>query len=145
MSYNNVTPKPLFADSEGFLESELPVGSSKDFRININTQFVEGYVEELGALLQSLYLMLQIPRYRHEIFNRDIGNEIYTLIGEPLTVIERDLPYLLTQCVLQDERVESIKDIKIISYDKDSVEVTFTISTIFGTITIPKITFNMEV
>lgn len=145
MSYNYVTPKSFLTNLDGFLEGDNQAGSRKDFRINIQTKYLDGYVDEIGALLQSLYLMLQIPRYRHEIFNRDIGNEIFTLIGEPLTIIERDLPYMLTQCVMQDERVEGIKDIQILSYDRESVDVTFTITTIFGTITIPRITFSMEV
>ena len=118
---------------EELLELEYPGNTYKiDTSIESN-QRINGYVNDLEAVEQAIYLILSTERYEHLIYSWDYGVELADLIGKPIPYVMSEVPRRVEEALIQDDRIESVKDFEF-ERNKDKLDVTFTVVTNIGNI-----------
>lgn len=111
-----------------FEYEELP---SKTFKLNISDQVITGNTDELEAMKQAIYLILNIERYENLIYSWNYGIELQDLFGKELNYVLPELKRRITEALLQDSRITNVTNFNFERSGK-KVHVTFTAITIFG-------------
>lgn len=114
-----------------FTELELETLPSKNYRIVIKEHVVNGTCDELEAMKQVVFKILQTERYDTLIYSWNYGIELKDLFGEPMSYVCPELERRITEALIQDDRIESVEDFAF-DISKRSILVTFTVHTIFG-------------
>lgn len=112
---------------------EIAVIPSRTFKLHPTTEIVAGYVDELEAVKQAIYLILNIERFEYLIHSWDIGVELADLIGRPISFCLPEIKRRITEALVQDDRITVVENFEF-DVNKGKVHATFTVSTIFGTI-----------
>lgn len=112
--------------------------SSKNYKMNIEKNIINGVCDELEAMKQVIYKILNTERYQNIIYSWNYGIELLDLYGEPVDYVCAELERRITEALTQDERIESIDDFKFDVKKKRTVNVSFTVHTIYGSIEIEK-------
>jgi hypothetical protein len=94
---------------------------------------INGYVDDIDAIKQAIYLILSIERYQHIIYSWDYGVELLDLYGKPLPYVMADLPRRITEALTQDDRIEDVTDFEFERNGK-RLHTTFTVITNAGNI-----------
>ena len=113
---------------QDFTETEIP---SKDFALDISNAKINGVVEELEQVKQSIYFILNTERYEHLIYSWDYGVEFADLVGQPHSYVIPEVERRVTEALLQDDRISAVSDF-VFEKEKKKLHVTFVVSTIFG-------------
>lgn len=108
--------------------------TSNTYKLNYDKNDLKGFVDNLEAVKQAIYLILNIERYEYLIYDWDYGFQISDLIGSEINLILPEIQNRITDALIQDTRINSVDDF---SFDikKNKVIVFFTVNTIFGAIT----------
>lgn len=97
--------------------NNLPQASAsygtKSYCIDFNTKIISGYVENLKALKQSIFCILNTERYDNLIYSYDYGAEFQDLIGQDSLYIIADLHRRVEEALLQDDRILSVETLNI--------------------------------
>lgn len=112
-------------------ELEFETLPSKNYRIVIKEHVVNGTCDELEAMKQVVFKILQTERYDTLIYSWNYGIELKDLFGEPMSYVCPELERRITEALIQDDRIESVEDFAF-DISKRSILVTFTVHTIFG-------------
>ncbi|MEH7522021.1 DUF2634 domain-containing protein [Bacillus sp. JJ1503] len=116
----------LIADFE---ESSPP--PTKNFKLYMDKDRCLGFVDEIEALKQAIFLMLNIERYDHIIYSWNFGVELKDLFGKPTAYVLPEIKRRITECLLQDDRINAV-DSFVFVVKKKKVDVTFTVHNIYG-------------
>jgi len=84
-----------------------------------------------AALLQAVYLILNVERYAYPIYSRRYGVELVDLIGKPKDWAMSEIKRRVDEALTQDDRITGTGDWSF-STGKKTVLATFTVYTIFG-------------
>lgn len=114
--------------------------TSNTYKLNYDKNNLKGFVDNLEAVKQAIYLILNIERYEYLIYDWDYGFQISDLIGSEINSILPEIQNRITDALIQDTRINSVDDfsfdIKGLKekglYPKNKVIVYFTVNTIFG-------------
>lgn len=114
--------------------------TSNTYKLNYDKNNLKGFVDNLAAVKQAIYLILNIERYEYLIYDWDYGFQISDLIGSEINSILPEIQNRITDALIQDTRINSVDDfsfdIKGLKekglYPKNKVIVYFTVNTIFG-------------
>ena len=90
-----------------------------------------GTVDELEAMKQAVYKILQTERYRYDIYDWNYGVELEELYGKTVTYVIPELKKRVEDALLADDRVTAVTDFSFVQ-EKGSVTATFQVHTIFG-------------
>lgn len=71
---------------------------------------ISGYIEEIEAVKQAVYLILSTERYKHIIYSWDYGVELVDLFGKPIPYVMAELPRRIKEALIQDNRIEDVVD-----------------------------------
>lgn len=102
-------------------------------KIDFERNRIIGTIDDLEAMEQAIYLILQTERYESLIYNWYYGVEFDTLIGKSRELITSELERRIREALLEDDRINRITDFNI-EFTSDKAIVTFTVNTIFGDI-----------
>lgn len=112
-------------------EIEYVSRPSLTWLINRQTMRVQSRVEGLEAVRQAVEIILSVERFKWQIYTSRIGTELDDLIGEEAAYIESELPRMVTEALLVDDRVIEVTD--FVSHVKDDTMTwTFTVNTVYG-------------
>ena len=117
---------------------EFEEETSHTYRINLNESTIAGYVDEREAMVQAIYLILNIERYDYLIYSWDYGIELNDLYGQPIPFVLPELKRRITEALLQDTRIAGVDNFSF-ETTKGKVHATFPISTIYGDIEAEKV------
>nr|DAM32587.1 MAG TPA: Protein of unknown function (DUF2634) [Caudoviricetes sp.] len=124
-------------------ESEI---TSRTYAIDWENGRIRGFVDEQEAVKQYMKKALLTPRFKCLIYDNSYGSEINDeIIKNSATrdYIEADLPFLIKDTLIHDERILDIKNIEFEftgSYpSQDSVLISFDADTIYGTIEVEEV------
>lgn len=109
-------------------EVEIP---SNTHAIVYDKNRVSGYVDEIAAVRQAIYLILNTERYAYPIYSFDYGVEFCDLIGMDSQLAVPEIKRRVSEALLQDDRIVSVGDWDF-NINKKKVFVTFVVKTIFG-------------
>jgi Protein of unknown function (DUF2634). len=70
---------------------EFEEETSNTYKMNLNDSIIAGYVDEREAMVQAIYLILNIERYEHLIYSWDYGIELIDLFGQPIPFVLPEL------------------------------------------------------
>lgn len=90
-------------------------------------------IDDLEALTQHIYFMLNIEAGQFLIYGDDVGIETIDLFGKPTSYVVAVLESRIEQALSQDERIESIDNFEY-EVDHGKIHLTFTVKSIYGDI-----------
>ena len=117
---------------------EFEEETSNTYKMNLNDSIIAGYVDEREAMVQAIYLILNIERYEHLIYSWDYGIELIDLFGQPIPFVLPELKRRITEALIQDTRIMGVDDFSF-DTNKGKVHISFTVNTIFGEIEAEKV------
>ena len=95
---------------------------------------ISGYIDDLDALIQAIYLILMTERYQFIIYSWDYGVELLDLFGKPMPYVMAELPRRITDALTQDDRIEDVINFEFERYGKQ-LRTSFTVVSNVGNIT----------
>ncbi|WP_277680403.1 DUF2634 domain-containing protein [Gracilibacillus dipsosauri] len=123
---------PQQIENDGLtLDFEEVVEPSKTFKLDLNKNRCVGFVDELEAMKQAIFLMLSVERYEYIIYSWNYGVEFKDLFGKPTAYVASEVKRRIRECLLQDERINEVDSFEVTT-GKNKVHVTFTAHTIYG-------------
>ncbi|EGT3849998.1 DUF2634 domain-containing protein [Clostridioides difficile] len=111
---------------------------SKTFKLNIERNKVDGICDDVEALKQAIFLILNTERYEHLIYSRNYGVELNDLIGEPISYVIPELERRITEALIQDDRIENVDNFEFQNV-KGKVHCKFTVYSKYGNIKAEKV------
>ncbi|MDY6267914.1 MAG: DUF2634 domain-containing protein [Selenomonadaceae bacterium] len=126
----------LLPESSGEVFPDFQTSSddvSKTFRIAYEreSQFA-GMTDELDAMRQAIYKIINTERYEYIIYSWNYGIELADLFGKPVPFVYAELPRRITEALMQDDRILSVGDFRMSYNKKGDVLAEFTVHTIYG-------------
>lgn len=121
-SMNNILTTEIEIESEG----------TKNYQMYFVEKFINGYVDELKAMHQVIYKILNTERYQYIIYSWDYGIETLDLYGEPISYICPEIERRIIEALTQDDRIESVDNFEFDYSEKGKLHVTFCVHTIYG-------------
>ncbi|MBQ2994180.1 MAG: DUF2634 domain-containing protein [Peptococcaceae bacterium] len=111
----------------------------KTYILNLAEYRIEpGRVDGVDALKQAIYKMLMTERYRYPIYSWNYGIELEELIGKPMSYVRPELERRIREALLVDDRIKEVDTFTFSEADKNSLEVTFIVHSIYGDIEVVK-------
>ena len=118
---------------------EMETEPSVNYKMNIKQDIINGTADELEAMKQVIYKILNTERYQYIIYSWNYGIELMDLFGMPVIYVIPELERRITEALIQDERIESVDDFEFDSSEKRTVKASFTVHTIFGDVQTEKV------
>ena len=110
---------------------------TKTYYLDIEKNTIEGFCDEIEAIKQTIYCILSTERFENIIYSWNYGVEIKNLIGENETYVRTELERVITEALLQDDRIKEVSNF-IFSTASNIVTLTFDVITSFGSIPVNK-------
>lgn len=124
----------MIPSTTAFLEQnfELEEQPTHTYKMNLESNLIRGYTDDLEAMKQAIYKILLTERYQYIMYSWNYGIELLDLYGEPVSYVCPELKRRITEALLWDDRIESVSDFEFDISKKGVVHVSFTAHTIFG-------------
>ncbi|MBQ4541669.1 MAG: DUF2634 domain-containing protein [Clostridia bacterium] len=131
----------MIPSTNTILSQDLEVETlpSKNYKMQIEHDVINGFCDELEAMKQVVFKILNTERYQYIIYSWNYGIELLDLYGEPVTYVCPELERRITEALVQDDRIDSVDSFVFDVTEKRTVKVTFTVHTIFGGIEAEKV------
>lgn len=113
-----------------FIVTELP---GRTFRMNHDTKTITGSIDQIEAVEQAVFLILNVERYEWLIYSWNYGVELKSLIGKPVDYCIPEIERRVKEALLQDDRITAVDNFQF-EVNGKSVLVSFTVVSIFGSI-----------
>ena len=111
----------LVVQEEAFTNSTYKLSSDK----------IEGFVDELEALKQSIYKTLSTERYEYPIYSFSYGIAWKELIGEEEAYVRAEMKRMIQETLLRDTRITVVEGFSF-PFSGDGCHCTFQVSSIYG-------------
>lgn len=116
-----------------------PTYYGRTYKVNIDYNRIDGYTDDLDAVIQAIYLILNTERYKFIIYSWDYGIELVDLYGKPMPYVMSELPRRVTEALLVDNRISDVTDFDF-TIEGHKLHMTANAKTELG-----NIPFNLEV
>lgn len=127
-------------NTNNILQSNLEIATqpNKTYCLDIEKNTIIRFCDGIEAMKQTIYCILNTERFEHLIYSWNYGIELKNLIGESSTYVVPELQRVITEALLQDDRIEEVNNFNF-EIIKDKLIVTFNVITTVGEITIEKV------
>lgn len=99
--------------------------------INKSTNRIQGNTDGLEAVRQAVEIILNVERFRWQIYSPNSGMQWEGLIGQDPGYVASELQRRITDALSVDDRVRGISDFSY-TVDGNSLEASFTVNTVYG-------------
>ena len=106
---------------------------TRTYNILVDDERISGYTDDLNAVAQSIYLILNTERYQCAIYSWNYGVELLSLYGKPMSYVIPEVKRRITEALMQDDRIKEVTDFEF-EKKNHKLHVTFTVKTIYGTL-----------
>lgn len=113
---------------------------SRTYKVLLDKDRISGYTDEVDALIQSIYFILNTERYKFVIYSWDYGVELFDLFGKQMTYVIPEVERRVTEALMQDDRVVEVTNFEFEPVGH-KLHVTFDVISIYGTIQAEKTIF----
>jgi len=117
------------------LSPEESIETSRTYKISGNK--IQGFTDELEALKQAIYKVLNTERYEYPIYSFNYGIELESLVGKDRTYVRVELKRRIRECLLRDERITGVDNFKF-EGSGDVLKCTFDVHSIYGDLTVSR-------
>ena len=90
---------------QDFTFSVLP---SRTFKMNHDTKTITGTIDQVRAVEQAVFLILNVERYEWLIYSWNYGFEKKRLIGKPVDYCIPEIERGIKEALLQDDRITAV-------------------------------------
>lgn len=111
---------------------EVESRPSLTYKMIINDEIISKKTNDLEAIKQAVYKILNTERYQYVIYSWNYGIELQDLFGEPLPYVYPELKRRIIEALLADDRITDVSDFSF-THKRGEVSATFTITTTAGT------------
>ena len=130
---------PVLSNDNGELENlEIEEQPTLTYKMDKEAERIVGTAEELEAVRQAVYKILQTERYEYLIYSGDYGIELKDLYGQPVSYVCPELERRISEALLWDSRIQSVENFEFDTSVKGAVRVSFRVNTVFGGIDLEK-------
>jgi len=107
------------------------IQTSRTYKI-VNNRII-GITDGIESLNQAIYKIINTERFEYLIYSTNYGIEKQNMMSGNYTreLTETELRRNIKEALLEDERILDVKDF-IFSFNNDSVNVEFTVDSVFG-------------
>lgn len=124
---------------KGLINTDLTVENlietNKTYKISKDK--IQGFADEIIALKQSIYKVLNTEKYEYPIYGFSYGIELESLIGKDVSYVKIELKRRIKECLLSDSRITNVDNFEF-SVNGDELICNFYVYSIYGEITISK-------
>lgn len=113
---------------------EIEIVEEPTYTWKIEGNRVAGYTDEIEAMEQAIYLILNTERYKHEIYDWNYGVELADLFGKDKAYVYSELKRRIKEALMTDSRIMDVSNFEFENPDRDTIHARFTVHTIFGDI-----------
>ena len=113
-------------------ELEVVTQPSKQHRMDLNRNLILGTCDNLEAVKQAIFKILNTERYAYLIYSWNYGIELIDLYGQPPMVVCPEVERRVKEALFQDDRITSVDGFEFDTSENGVVSVSFTVHTIFG-------------
>ena len=103
------------------------------FLIDWSSKQISGMDEGLPAMRQAVEIILQVERYKWQIYSSNFGSELEELVGDDPAYIESEIPRRVADAFSVDSRILGAKNF-VFTQTGDVMTVTFDVDTVYGEI-----------
>lgn len=128
---------PTTGDDLDLVAFTMQTQPSTTHKLNIDLGRVQGTTDGQDAVLQAVYIILNVERYAYPIYSRRYGAELTDLIGKPQDFAMSEIKRRITEALLQDDRITGVEDWSF-KTGRNQVTARFTVCTIYGDVTTEK-------
>lgn len=107
--------------------------ASRTYKIEIDRNRMNGYTDDLEAVIQAIYLILNTERYKFIIYSWDYGVELEDLFGKPIPYCISEIPRRVTEALMTDNRITDVTDFEFES-NRHKLYTTFNVITNVGNV-----------
>lgn len=111
------------------------VGTTKTYKLSKSN--IQGYTDNLEALQQAIYKLLNTEKYEYPIYSFGYGIDTESFIGKDPIYVKIELKRQIQENLLQDERIINVDNFSF-AVNGDELTCTFEVNSIYGEITIQK-------
>ena len=124
----------MIPSGNAILTTEIDVVTmpSKQHRMDLDKNRILGTCDNLEAVKQSVFKILNSERYKYLIYSWNYGIELMDLYGKPPMFVCPEIENRVKEALLQDDRITGVDEFEFDISKKGVVSVTFTVHTIFG-------------
>ena len=124
----------MIPSTVGFLDQDFEIEEqpSQTYRMDLKGESVRGMCDELEAMRQTVFRILQTERYQYIIYPWYYGIETLDLYAEPVTYVCPELERRITEALTVDTRITSVTDFQHDLSKKGVIHTTFTVHTTYG-------------
>ena len=119
--------------TEELTEIEYPTNTYQIKHSEDENDRIVGYTDDLEAVKQAIYLILNIERYDYLLYSWDYGVELKDLFGKPMSYVMAELPDRIKDALTMDNRITDVIDFEF-ERNKNKLHTTFTVITIYGNV-----------
>ena len=129
----------MIPTSSGFLAETITTESqpSTTYRMHVSSETIAGTADDLLAIEQAIYKILNTERYEYMIYSWNYGIELADLFGMPIPYVYSEVKRRITEALLADDRIDEVKNF-VLSHKGGDVSAKFDVVTKLGTITTTK-------
>lgn len=124
------------------VDEDEEIETLQTYRIDYETMTITNeIIDGIEAIKQFIYMALRTSRYEHFIYSTDYGSEIEELLSNHEVTQEfkkMELPRLITEALIYDERINDVTDFVIEETD-DSFHVSFIVHSTEGIVEIEEV------
>ena len=118
-------------------EFKIKTQPNKTYKMLIEDKKVLGDTDDLEAIEQACYKVLNTERYQYVIYSWNYGIELQDLFGKPIPYVFSELPRRIREALIQDDRVSDVTNFDL-SNQKGNVLAKFEVITEKGIIKMEK-------
>lgn len=101
----------------------------------VSTCKIEGYVDDLEALKQAIYKVIDTDQYEYPIYSFSYGIAWKELIGEEQPYVRAEMKRMIREALLRDDRIQEVDGFSF-SFTGDTCQCSFNVFSIYGDIEI---------
>ena len=116
--------------NNNYSESEM---SSKTYSVDFLKNRIVGEKDGIEALKDTIFKIINTERYKYDIYDWNYGVEFSDIIGMDRKLAVTEIENRIKDALSIDERIKNISDFQFVE-NKNSIEVSFTVESIFGNI-----------
>ena len=123
----------MIPSTNTILSQDLEVETlpSKNYKMQIEHDVINGFCDELEAMKQVVFKILNTERYQYIIYSWNYGVELQDLFGKPMDYVMAELERRITEALVQDDRINAVDSFEF-EEGRKKLLVTFTVHTKYG-------------
>ena len=111
---------------------EIEESPTATYFMDIDSKYIRGDVDNIEAMRQAVYKILNTERYEYVIYGQDYGVQFKDLIGMPSTYVIPELERRVREALIWDNRITEVNNFKFNMSGRHTVTASFNVATVYG-------------